>query len=368
MLGGDDTLSKIWNVRTGWLMETIRGHQSQLASLASCLAHFNVVDMAIDQSNKILATAGTDLYIRIWDLETYTPLQNLEGFTDGPNDTADDTGTPIELIRALQQRQGREPSGEPSLQNAVELARRSLAHVPMHVSREIIVVFGSLTSCDPGDILSTIDQLEKESIRVSIIGLAAEMQICKRMSSATKGTYHVAMNEAHFKELLMEHVQPPPLLAQHSISNIIEMGFPTTKVYDKPVLCSCHHTLIRKAHICPRCLATICEIPTDCCLCSLTLVSSPSLARSYHHLFPVPNFVEVDSTAQQQQQQQQQRSSTANPSHCFACLTPFYPQNAAVGAPSVARFACQRCGIHVCLDCDVYIHEVLHNCPGCTRQ
>lgn len=28
-------------------------------------------------------------------------------------------------------------------------------------------------------------------------------------------------------------------------------------------------------------------------MCALTLVSSPHLARSYHHLFPVPPFTEV---------------------------------------------------------------------------
>ena len=29
-------------------------------------------------------------------------------------------------------------------------------HMPGHASREILVLFGSLTSCDPGDILDTI--------------------------------------------------------------------------------------------------------------------------------------------------------------------------------------------------------------------
>ena len=29
-------------------------------------------------------------------------------------------------------------------------------HMPGHASREILVLFGSLTSCDPGDIVETI--------------------------------------------------------------------------------------------------------------------------------------------------------------------------------------------------------------------
>lgn len=29
------------------------------------------------------------------------------------------------------------------------------------------------------------------------------------------------------------------------------------------------------------------------------------------------------------------------------------------------RVACSNCKQHFCLDCDIYIHESLHNCPGC---
>ena len=44
---------------------------------------------------------------------------------------------------------------------------------------------------------------------------------------------------------------------------------------------------------CPRCLARTAELPSKCHVCGLTLVSSPHLARSYHHLFPVKPFREV---------------------------------------------------------------------------
>jgi hypothetical protein len=29
---------------------------------------------------------------------------------------------------------------------------------------------------------------------------------------------------------------------------------------------------------------------------------------------------------------------------------------------------CPKCNQHFCLDCDIYIHESLHNCPGCESQ
>lgn len=61
------------------------------------------------------------------------------------------------------------------------------SHVPAHGSREILIIMGSLTTCDPGDIYDTIDSLVSENIRVSVVGLAAEVQICKLMCKKTKG-------------------------------------------------------------------------------------------------------------------------------------------------------------------------------------
>lgn len=47
-------------------------------------------------------------------------------------------------------------SGEPSLQNTLELAGRILKPLPGHASRELLVLLASLTTCDPGDISTTI--------------------------------------------------------------------------------------------------------------------------------------------------------------------------------------------------------------------
>lgn len=47
--------------------------------------------------------------------------------------------------------------GEPSLQNGLELALKSLKLLPSHASREILVIMGSLTTCDPTDINVTIN-------------------------------------------------------------------------------------------------------------------------------------------------------------------------------------------------------------------
>ena len=48
------------------------------------------------------------------------------------------------------------PAGEPSLQNSIELALKSLHLLPSHASKEILIIVGALTTCDPGDINETI--------------------------------------------------------------------------------------------------------------------------------------------------------------------------------------------------------------------
>ncbi|KAI8610594.1 Ssl1-like-domain-containing protein [Chytriomyces sp. MP71] len=208
------------------------------------------------------------------------------------------TGNAHEHIAAIRHRPNREPKGEPSLQNALEIARRSLLHVPSHGSREIIILYSALTTCDPGNIFDTIETLRHDSIRVSIVGLSAEMQICKRICKETKGIYSVVMNDTHLKEVLAGHVAPPPVDEEKtSALAIVEMGFPSSMMFEAATLCANHKKPTQTGYECPRCKTVVCDLPTDCPICSLTLVSSVLLARSYHHLFPVPVYKEVPTAS-----------------------------------------------------------------------
>lgn len=123
-------------------------------------------------------------------------------------------------------------------------------------------------------------------------------------------------------------------------------------------------------------------------------VSSPHLARSYHHLFPVPQFEEISAAA-----------VAAAAAAAAVAATATTPGNGAVasgagagkqgkrGAAAVvargatqggrravakascagclrdlsrlASYRCPECGSSFCLDCDMYVHDSLHNCPGC---
>lgn len=56
-----------------------------------------------------------------------------------------------------------------------------------------------------------------------------------------------------------------------------------------------------------------------------------------------------------------------NSSNCFACQTAFDsspPAGAGLESNS-GRYSCPRCHNQFCVDCDIFVHEVLHNCPGC---
>jgi hypothetical protein len=122
---------------------------------------------------------------------------------------------------------------------------------------------------------------------------------------STIGTFGVALNEGHFKDLLFELIPPPAqrglakasgpaTTAGGAPADLMLMGFPT-RLPDAapPALCACHAELRRAGFVCPRCQAKLCDVPTDCDVCGLMLVSAPHLARSYHHLFPVRAYQSV---------------------------------------------------------------------------
>ncbi|KAN0128125.1 TFIIH basal transcription factor complex subunit SSL1 [Lactarius tabidus] len=273
------------------------------------------------------------------------------------------SGNPQDVLKAISERHKLEPTGEPSLQNAIEMARSSMSHLPTHSSREMLIIFGSLTTVDPGNIFETLSSCVKDRIRISLVALAAETKICRELCDKTGGTFGVAMNEGHFKDLLFELI-PPPAQQQTGAgaggkmsADLMMMGFPQRLPDTAPAaLCVCHAEMRAAGFLCPRCGARLCDAPTDCDVCGLMIVSSPHLARSYHHLFPVKPYSIVTTL--------DGVTSTA----CHACARPFEDTptaNASEGMSPFDRYRCQDCKNDFCTECDVFVHDVLHCCPGC---
>ncbi|XP_054880802.1 general transcription factor IIH subunit 2-like isoform X2 [Poeciliopsis prolifica] len=263
-------------------------------------------------------------------------------------------GNPKKHIAALKKAVDSSCIGEPSLYNSLSLAIQTLKHMPGHTSREILIILSSLTTCDPANIYELIKTLKSLKVRVSVIGLSAEVRVCTVLTRDTGGSYNVILDESHFKELLMLHVKPPPA-SFSSESSLIRMGFPqhtVASLNDQDVkpsfsMSSGSPALTLGGYFCPQCQAKYTELPVECKVCGLTLVSAPHLARSFHHLFPLQAFVE--SPAENYQQNR----------FCQACQGQLKDKNV---------FACPLCRSVFCGECDLFIHESLHCCPCCIHS
>ncbi|KAK1892570.1 General transcription factor IIH subunit 2 [Dissostichus eleginoides] len=267
-------------------------------------------------------------------------------------------GNPKNHIVALKKAVDTLCVGEPSLYNSLNLAIQTLKHMPGHTSREILIVLSSLTTCDPANICELIKTLKALKVRVSVIGLSAEVRVCTVLTRETGGSYHVILDESHFKELLMLHVKPPPASSSSECS-LIRMGFPQhiiaslTNQDAKPSFSMSHLDsssgagLSLGGYFCPQCQAKYTELPVECKVCGLTLVSAPHLARSFHHLFPLAAFTESPVDGLQDDRV------------CQACQGELKDKTA---------FTCPSCRSVFCVECDLFIHDSLHCCPCCLHS
>ena len=53
-------------------------------------------------------------------------------------------------------------------------------------------------------------------------------------------------------------------------------------------------------------------------------------------------------------------SSDSSSQHCFACARIFEASR------DINLYECPDCSQIFCCDCDIFIHEALHSCPGCS--
>ena len=220
--------------------------------------------------------------------------------------------------------------------------------------REALVLLSSLTTCDPGSVADAVKAAEAAKLRVSIIGLSAEMYISSRIALDTSGTYRGAQSEEHLRDLVMAACAPPALHGTSVDSKLVRMGFPSKDPdgAKSATFAGDGCTVMGGAYTCPVCGAKNETIPCECHICKLTLISAAHLARSYHHLFPIEPFKEVDVAS----------LPGGGDVQCRFCEQAV-PRAGAARAKSV--FRCESCKLLCCAQCDEFIHESLHNCPGC---
>lgn len=249
------------------------------------------------------------------------------------------------------------PKGNVSLQNGLEVALSILGTVPGHGTKEVLFFQISLSTHDPGNILTdTLPNILASKVRFSVVSLAGEVSVAHKIARESGGAYSVALNDAHFVDMVKDQLTPPIITREGRISSyMVPMGFPSLVEYrEGMVLCACHSALQRSGFVCPRCASLVCRLPMDCPVCRLSLISAPHLAKSYHHLFPVAVFdecVNVPST-----------------SKCCGCK---FEKDSLITEQSVEGFKagqCTRCSNYFCAHCNHFIHTILHNCPGCLKN
>ena len=178
------------------------------------------------------------------------------------------------------------------------------SHLPSTSSLETLVIFSSISTADPDGPISihqTLSDLVTTRIRTTIISLAGEIKICRQICERTGGRFGVAIDEEHLRELTWETVPPPAqtitapatlgvrtALAAGGVGggkkpppagDLMVMGFPVRLPQGGETLCACHGLLKKGGYLCPRCGSKMCDVPTDCEVCGLMVVSSPHLAR-----------------------------------------------------------------------------------------
>ena len=145
--------------------------------------------------------------------------------------------SPQRCIAELHRAADRGCDGETSLQNGLRVALQALESSALrYMTREIVVVLASLALCDPGDVHDEIRAAAAAGVRCSVVALAAELHICALLAERTGGTSTVALNSGHLRQLLCEHVAPPPV-ARDEPAHLILMGFPRKFTSPYPLFC-----------------------------------------------------------------------------------------------------------------------------------
>lgn len=238
---------------------------------------------------------------------------------------------------------------------------------PSIATREVIIIHSSLASVDPGDVFAALRDSVNARVRVSILSLAGEVFLAARVAADTGGAYNVPENVDALRGMLLAHCAPPARravdAAAAAVSGPTAVGFPT-RHHEAEALCACHHKLRSATYECPRCSARACDVPSQCAVCGLRLLSALALARSYHLIFPVPTFLKVP-----QINQGGGGGDTVmiveGPLCCAACQEPFGVADSEETEGVTTARECPSCAIRVCVACDDTIHHDLHVCPGC---
>ncbi|KAL8448606.1 hypothetical protein Emag_003921 [Eimeria magna] len=92
-------------------------------------------------------------------------------------------------------------------ETGLQRARALLEAVPPYCTREVIVLYGSIRTCDVGSIDDSIEELRKLRARCSVISLAPEVRIVRALATQTEGTFGAGRAAALFDSCWVPFLQ-----------------------------------------------------------------------------------------------------------------------------------------------------------------
>ncbi|XP_037936879.1 general transcription factor IIH subunit 2-like [Teleopsis dalmanni] len=259
------------------------------------------------------------------------------------------THLPEELYEGLESFNNSAFPGEPSLVNGLELAIEHFKSLSIAVPGEILIIMSSLSTCDPSDINIILETIKEAGIRCSMISFSAEVRLFRYLTQQTKGEFDVVLDGSHYRDLLLKHCVPTPAALVQNQSLVV-IGFPSYNDDKKAILpCVCHTgkpdaPLTSAGYICPRCSSKYCEIPFECEICGMKLMTAANLARSYSQLFPMKPLKEVPRSVDIKK--------------CFACQASFTEKDKTV-------YYCEICKRQFCHICNTFMQNTMNMCTGC---
>jgi transcription initiation factor TFIIH subunit 2 len=111
---------------------------------------------------------------------------------------------------------------------------------------------------------------------VSVVGIGAEIFLLQNVCEETGGTYKVAITAQNLQTLVLSHTKPAAVPDEnkdgtkvvHKPATGMWVGFPVRRQLPLP------------GWRCPRCSSLHQDLPVDCTLCGLKLLSSSHRERS----------------------------------------------------------------------------------------
>lgn len=93
---------------------------------------------------------------------------------------------------------------------------------------------------------------------------------------------------------------------------------------------------------------------------------APHLARSYHHLFPLEPFSEINFVLDENSEVKNRSEYVLYFKKLYISLIICRNCTGCQFLMNKNAFQCSFCKKLYCIECDIFIHETLHSCPSCT--